>query len=176
MVATWSAAAAAGAFVVLTAGILIAIRFMLTRLARLQASAEAVQRDMHRLSAELSGVLQPAEETIRTVHRQLQSLDGLFTAARQVGGTLEQTTAAMERVTAVLSLSAARHAERISEERQANEAMQWAELGMTAWQLWQNSRKQAASRKTDNSSFHSESRGCDEGHSKNEGSDNDVNT
>lgn len=144
MVAAWSAAVAAGAFVVLVIAVIIAIRSALIRLGRMQNLAEAIQQDLHKLSLEMSGILQPAEETVRTVNHQLQSVSWLFKAARQVGDTLEQTTSAIENAAAVLSQAARRHAERASEERQVDEAMQWAELGMTAWQLWQSRRGSAA--------------------------------
>ncbi|MOA11103.1 hypothetical protein D3C78_1310240 [compost metagenome] len=140
----WSAAITAGAFVILTAGILYALRSALGKLAQLQASAAAAQDDLHKLTTELSGLVKPAEDTIRAAHRQLQSAESLFTAAGQIGGAIAHTTSAIEQVTSVLSDAAEKHAKRASTKRQAGEAMEWAELGMTAWQLWQSSRREAA--------------------------------
>jgi uncharacterized protein YoxC len=144
MVMTWSAAIAAGAFVVLVAGILLVLRSALNRLGQVQAAADKVQQDLHKLSLELSGLVQPAEETIKAAHRQLESASKLFEAAGQVGGAIAHTTSAVERVTSVLSESAEQHAKRYETKRQVGDALEWAELGMAAWQLWQTSRKAAA--------------------------------
>ena len=143
-IVTWSAAIAAGAFVVLVAGILLALRSALSRLGQLQAAAESMRQDLNKLSLELSGLVQPAEETIRVMHRQLQSASKLFEAAGQVGGAIAHTTSAAQRITSVLSESAEQHAKRYETKRQVGEALEWAELGMTAWQLWQTNRKAAA--------------------------------
>ncbi|MEK3883589.1 DUF948 domain-containing protein [Paenibacillus sp. PL2-23] len=138
--AEWSAAAAAVAFVVLTAGLLLGLRAMLKRLDQAQSSVQAVQADLQRLTSEISAVLRPLEESVRSVHRGMEAADGLVQAVRQVGSTVERTTAAVERVTASLSASAVKHAERLAGGKQLEEAAQWAELGLTAWQLWQTGR------------------------------------
>lgn len=138
--AEWSAAVAAGAFVVLAAGLLIGLRVLLKRLEQAQVSVQAVQADLHKLTAEISAVMQPLEDSVRSVHRGLEAAEGLVQAVRQVGGTVERTTSAVERVTTALSSSAVKHAERISRGKQLDEAAQWAELGLTAWQLWQSRR------------------------------------
>ncbi|MBD2867524.1 DUF948 domain-containing protein [Paenibacillus arenilitoris] len=178
-VIAWSAAVAAGAFVLLAIGMLIALRSALGRLARAQASAEAMQRDVHKLAQELSGLAAPAEATIREAHKHLQSAGRLFEAAGQVGAAIAHTTSAVERVSSVLSESAERHANRAATKRQVEEALEWAELGMAAWQLWQTSRKAAAPAGTVHDpkpERKPESSGRDEGHAKNEGSDDNVNT
>lgn len=138
--AEWSAALAAAAFIVLTAGLLIGLRVFILRLERAQASIEAVQADIHRLSTEVTSVLQPLEETIRGVQRGLDAAEGLVQAVRHVSGTVERTTSAVERATTALSASAVKHAERFARSKQLDDAAQWAELGLTAWQLWQSRR------------------------------------
>ncbi|KRE49672.1 DUF948 domain-containing protein [Paenibacillus sp. Soil522] len=145
IVLTWSAAIAAGAFVVLVVGILLSLRSALIRLGQVQTAAESMRQDLNKLSLELGGLVQPAEETIRVMHRQLQAASKLFEAAGQVGGAIANTTSAAQRITSVLSESAEKHAKRYDTKRQVGEALEWAELGMTAWQLWQTSRKAAAS-------------------------------
>ncbi|OBZ12992.1 DUF948 domain-containing protein [Bacillus sp. FJAT-26390] len=149
MIMTWSAAIAAGAFVVLAAGILLALRAALNKLGQVQAAADKVQQDLQKLSLELSGLIQPAEETIRAAHKQLESASKLFEAAGQVGGAIAHTTSAAERISSVLSESAEHHAKRYETKRQVGEALEWAELGMAAWQLWQTSRKAAAPAEND---------------------------
>lgn len=137
MMAEWSAAIAAGAFVVFVAGALIGIRVLLVRLARAQASVEAIQADMHKLSAHISDVLKPLEDTVQTARRGLQSTESLFQAAGGIGSAVETTTAAVERVASVWSAAAIKHSEEIARKRQVGEAAEWAELGLTAWYLWQ---------------------------------------
>ncbi|MGO4374385.1 DUF948 domain-containing protein [Paenibacillus sp. 2TAB19] len=178
MIVTWSAAVAAGAFVILVAGLLVGMRILLGRLAQVQQSAEAMQREVARLGEELRGLVPPAEETIRTANRQLTNVNRLFEAAGEVGGAIKHTTSAVQSVTAVLADSAARHAERAATKRQVGEAFEWAELGIAAWQLWQSKRSTAASASADEAGHHahvtaafSESTGRDEGHAKNERSE-----
>lgn len=136
--AEWSAAVAAAAFVALVAGLLIGLRIMLRRLGQAQASIVAMQADMHRLSTEIGAVLQPVEQTARGVQQSLEAAGGLVQAVRQVSGTVERTSSAVERVATTLSASAVKHAERIAAGRQLDEAAQWAQLGLTAWHLWQS--------------------------------------
>lgn len=144
MTLEWIAAFAATAFVVWVAGTLIAIRALLAKITRLQASAAAVQEDVHRLSGELSQILLPTEQTVRSVQQSVESTEKLFKAAGQIGNTIEATTSAVERVAVTLSSSAAGHADRIAKRRELDSAVQWAELGLTAWQLWQSGRKSAS--------------------------------
>ncbi|CAM4240739.1 uncharacterized protein YoxC [Paenibacillus endophyticus] len=141
MVIAWSAAIAAGAFVILVAGILLALRSALRRLDHVQTEAAAMRLDVHKLSTELCRLVEPAEETIRSANRQLQAASKLFESAGQVGGAIANTTSAAEHITSLLSESAERHAKRYQTKRQVGDALEWAELGMTAWQLWQTSRK-----------------------------------
>lgn len=136
----WSAVVAAAAFIMLAAGILIGLRVFILRLKRAQASIEAVQADIHKLSTDVASVLQPLEETIRSVQKGLDAAEGLVQAVRHVSGTVERTTSAVERATTALSASAVKHAERLARSKQLDEAAQWAELGLTAWQLWQSRR------------------------------------
>lgn len=143
MVMMWSTAVVAGAFVILVGGILIALRSALSRVKQVQAEAEVMRQDLSKLSAEIGGLVQPTEEAIRAVHRQLQAMSKLFEAAGQVGGAIAHTTSTVERVTSILSESAEQHAKRHETKRQVGEALEWAELGMAAWQLWQTSRKAA---------------------------------
>jgi len=140
VMAEWSAVAAAAVFVVLVVGLLIGLRVFLRRLEQTQASIDAVKADIHKLTDETSAVLKPLEDTIRGIQRGVDAAEGLVQAVRHVGGTVVRTTSAVERVTTALSSSAVQHAERIARSKQLDEAAQWAELGLTAWQLWQSRR------------------------------------
>ena len=177
MMVAWSAAIAAGAFVILVIGILIAIRSMLNKMECLRTSAEAAQHDLHKLSAQLGELLEPAEATVRTLHRQLQSTEILFEAAHQAGAAIGHAAAAARQWTAMLSQSAARQTKRMSEKRHADYIQQWTELGISVVKLWQSGRQaESDEQEADHSDVFSESMTRSEGYPKNERSDDHVNT
>jgi uncharacterized protein YoxC len=192
MVAGWSAAVAAGTFVVLALGILIALRAALAKLEKITQATVSMQRELNRQASELAGLvqeelsvrsselgslMQQSEETMRAVQHQLKSATALFEAAGQVGGAIRHTTSAAEHAAAILSSAASRHASRAETSRRAGEALDWAELGMTAWQMWQANRKASAKASSDDpaaarSATEADCR--DEGHANSEGSDSYV--
>jgi len=141
MIAQWSAAIAAAAFIVMTAGMLAAVRIALIRLSQLQQAAEAMRQDIARLTSKAERLIEPAERTLRTANSGLESAQRLFQAARHIGGAIAHTTSAIETAASLLSKTARHHAERDDTKKKAQEAMEWAELGMAAWQLWQSNRK-----------------------------------
>ena len=140
MTMEWSAALAAIAFSVLVAGVLIALRALLAKLARIQATADRLQEDVHRISGEVSSLLEPAKQSMRLVQKRLDATEGLFSAVKQAGGAIEHTVSSVERAASVLSQSAVQHAERIAQKKQGEAIVQWTELGLTAWQLWNSSK------------------------------------
>ncbi|MUT66895.1 hypothetical protein [Paenibacillus sp. NEAU-GSW1] len=137
----WSAAITTAVFVGLAIGLLLGMRSALKRLSALQAAAELALADAQAASLKLGALAEPAEQTLRTAQHQLQSAGKLFAAAGQIGDAVEHTTSAVSKVSSVLANSAVQHAERASKQRQIGEALEWAELGMAAWQLWQTNRK-----------------------------------
>ncbi|MFF2481536.1 DUF948 domain-containing protein [Paenibacillus sp. NPDC058071] len=140
-VVEWSAASAAVAFTVLTIGLLLFARAAMIKLAKVQSAADELSRRLQGSAERLERIAEPAEETIRTVNRQLHSVNRLFEAASHIGGTIEHASRAANEAAAVLAKSVSRHAERDSGQRRVEEALDWAELGMAAWQLWQTNRK-----------------------------------
>ncbi|WP_240941099.1 DUF948 domain-containing protein [Paenibacillus sp. HB172176] len=142
----WSATLAAVAFAVLVAGVLIALRALLAKLARIQATADRLQNDLHHISGEVSSLLQPAEQSIRIVQKRLDATEGLFSAVRQAGDSIEHTVSAVEKAASMLSTSAVKHAENIARKKQGEAIVQWTELGLTAWQLWNSSRSAKAAK------------------------------
>jgi len=142
MIAEWSAAVAAAAFVILTAGVLIAARIMLIRLSRMEAAALQLQQELKQLTLQAGRVMVPAEQAIQTVNRQLNSVSGIFDAAAQIGGAVSHTTSAVEQLTSVMASAAEQHAKRPETMKKAGDILEWAELGMAAWTLWQSGRRQ----------------------------------
>lgn len=163
MIVTWSVAAASAAFIALAAGSLIFLRAMLHRISRMQAAAETMERELQALAADVRGAVVPAGQTFAAVKQQVERTAKLFEAVERFGDSANQVAGAVHRVSSVLADSAARHAERAAGQyREAiGNAMDWAELGLTAWQLLQSQRESAGMR-----SRVSQRRG--EGHDKNE--------
>ncbi|GLX69308.1 DUF948 domain-containing protein [Paenibacillus glycanilyticus] len=137
----WSALIAAVTFVILAAGLLIGVRALLAKLTKLQSSAEALQEDVRQASGKMGVLADTTEQTVQTVHHQLQQANRLFEAVGQIGDTIGHTTTAIHRVSSVISQSAAKHADSGSAERQASSMLEWMELGMAFWQQWQTNRK-----------------------------------
>ncbi|MHA7962615.1 hypothetical protein ACX93W_00620 [Paenibacillus sp. CAU 1782] len=148
----WIAAVATAIFAVLTIGILMAMRALVIRLQALQQSALEAKAEITRLSEETRAVLIPAEEAMRNLQEGLEAAKGWFRAIEDAGSMVAKTTSAAEKAANVLSQSAIRHAERLSQSREAEQAVQWAELGLTAWQLWRSGRNPSGSAESDHSS------------------------
>lgn len=148
----WIAAVATAIFAVLTIGILMALCALVTRLHALQQSVLEAQAEITRLSEETRAVLIPAEEAVRNLQEGLGAAKGWFRAMEDAGSMVAKTTTAAEKAAHVLSQSAVRHAERLSQSREAEQAVQWAELGLTAWQLWRSGRNHTESAQSGHSS------------------------
>ncbi|WP_143088414.1 DUF948 domain-containing protein [Paenibacillus algorifonticola] len=135
------AIAATLAFIGLVVGLLLGLRKGLIQLESLQTSADELRGQLQHTAAETVALMEPAKQSLLLVHQQLQNVQSLFTAAGQIGETIEQTTETVSRVSSMLSESAAQHMAKAETRNKAKEAMEWAELGMLAWQLWQTKRK-----------------------------------
>ncbi|MFD0586622.1 hypothetical protein ACFQZE_01305 [Paenibacillus sp. GCM10027627] len=136
--AEWSAVVASVAFVVFVAGLLISARAVLVKLERAQAAAEAVQEDIRKLCEEIGAVMLPLEESAKTAQRAMKSAEGLILAAGEIGDAATIAASAARQITETWSEAAMKHSERIAAKRGVSEAAEWAEIGLTAWQLWQS--------------------------------------
>ncbi|MWC28879.1 DUF948 domain-containing protein [Paenibacillus sp. MMS18-CY102] len=146
--AAWCAVAATVVFIVLAIGLLIGLRAVVYRLALMQQSTEKLERDMRTLMLKLQGTTDRMDDTLGLVSAQLRAMSGLFQAASLMGESVENASAAMNAMTAALSNKARQQAERIENKRLKglDEALDWAEVGMTAWQLWQSVRDKVANK------------------------------
>lgn len=160
MAQVWLLAVIAASAVMLAAGILIWLRAADRKLARLLEAAQSVERSAQTAAVQLGELLQPAAAAVRTVGRGLDNAEKIFDAAGRLGEAAEETSAAICRMSAALNATAARHVERAGGKyrSQIADAMDWAEVGLAAWQFWQTKRRD------------SRSSACprhDEGHDKN---------
>ncbi|GFN30200.1 DUF948 domain-containing protein [Paenibacillus xylaniclasticus] len=152
-------------FAALTAGLLIGLRTIVSRVVLIQLSSERLEQDVRALLIKLQKTSERADETLELISAQLRAVSGLFQAASLLGESVENASAAVNSMTAALSNKARQQAERIENKklRGLDEALDWAEVGMTAWQLWQSVRDKIAKK--------SACSGEDDGYDKRGGSD-----
>jgi uncharacterized protein YoxC len=157
--------AATVVFIILTIGLLIGLRIIVIRLRQMQQAAERLEQDMHALMRRLQGTTERAEITLDLVSSQLKAVSGVFQAASMLGESVENASAAVNAMTAAMANKARQQAERIESKRikGLDEALDWAEVGMTAWQLWQSVRDKVVKKPACS--------GEDDGHDNNGGSD-----
>ncbi|MBD3919594.1 DUF948 domain-containing protein [Paenibacillus sp. PR3] len=157
--------AATVVFVILTIGLLIGLRVLIIRLRQMQQAGERLEQEMHLLMRKLQGTTERAEIALDLVSTQLKAVNGLFQAASVLGESVENASAAVNAMTAAMANKARQQAERIENKRMKglDEALDWAEVGMTAWQLWQSVRDKVVKKPACS--------GEDDGHANNGGSD-----
>ncbi|XEC93257.1 DUF948 domain-containing protein [Paenibacillus tarimensis] len=150
------------AFVGLVIAVILSLRSAVRRLDHVQAVTSELQRESTQLIGELRTVLGSADMTVQSVRQQLSHTEKLFKSAGELGAALEQTANTVQRVSAALSESAVHQVEQAGRKyrRQIGEALEWVEMGYTAWQ-WVQSKRQSAANNV-------ESTGRDEGHDKDE--------
>ncbi len=142
----WSAAAASLAFVVLTVFAIVTLRSASQKVARLEERSLRVEQEAVALLVELRKLSERAAETTVKLNRQLSRTDRLFEAAEQLEDAVRQTADAAQRVSGTIHRTAVQHVERTAaaHKERIGEALDWAELGWTAWQWWQSKRAAAA--------------------------------
>lgn len=144
--AAWSAAAASLAFVVLTVFAIVAMRSASRKVERLEERSMRIEQEAVALLVDLRKLSERAAETTVKLNKQLSRTDRLFEAAEQLEDAVRQTADAAQRVSGTIHRTAVQHVERtaIAHKERIGEALDWAELGWTAWQWWQAKRAAAA--------------------------------
>jgi len=142
----WSAAAASLAFVVLTVFAIMSLRSASRKLGRLEERSVRVEQEAIALLQELRQLSKQASESTASLNRQLHRTERLFDGTEQLEDAIRQTADAALRVSATIHRTAVRHVERTASvhKERIGEALDWAELGWTAWQWWQAKRAEAA--------------------------------
>jgi uncharacterized protein YoxC len=136
----------AAAFVVLVSAILLMLQQVGKKISRLAAAAESVQEEVLALIGELRNLSRSTADTVAGMQRQLKRADRLLGAADELGDTASNAAAAARRITEAVEQTAMRFVAQ-AEERykpQINEALDWTELGLTAWRWWQSKRHPAS--------------------------------
>jgi len=130
----------AGSAVVFVIALIVAIIKILVKIEQMTKTATEIKQDIQRLSLESSVLIQSTDETMRMIKESVHAAQGLVHATKQVGQTIDHTTAMVEKVTNALSEKAITYVEKEKTNRHLDEALQWTELALSAWQLW-NDRK-----------------------------------
>ncbi|MBW7476153.1 hypothetical protein K0T92_15525 [Paenibacillus oenotherae] len=147
MVHVWLEAALVAGFILLVAGILIWLRAADRKLALLLEAAQSMERSVGTTAAQVCEFVQPATESARIVQRQLDQTARIFDAARRVGDAAADASDTLCRMTELLNETASRHVEQAGGKyrHRIADAMDWAEVGLAAWQFWQSKRRDSHS-------------------------------
>ncbi|WP_219838029.1 DUF948 domain-containing protein [Paenibacillus sp. R14(2021)] len=141
--AIWFEGAAAAAFVVLVIGILGWLRAMDRRMGKLMQLAESLERRAETAAAQVSDLLDPATETVRTVQKQLESFAKWTEATQRIGESANQLSFAVNRVAGELTDTVDRYSKTSGDKVKhgITDALGWAEVGYAVWQFWKDKRK-----------------------------------
>lgn len=131
----------AAACIVFVITVLIAMRLFMLRLHILTEKTIELQRDLNQLAQDCSKLLQTTDDTVKEIGEAVSTVNYVVGAAKGMGQSLEQTAGVMKKISGLLSQRAAQYAEQERDKRQLEDMMQWAELAMSAWQLWQTGRQ-----------------------------------
>jgi len=144
MLILWLTAASVAAFVMLVLGVLLWLRSVDRKLVQLVSAAEAMERHAGATAAQTCELMEAASETVKSVQRQLDGASGMLKSLRRIGETADQTTKTISALSGALSETTERYVAKSGGkyQRHLNEALDWAEVGYTAWQFWQTKRKE----------------------------------
>ncbi|MFD0713916.1 hypothetical protein [Paenibacillus sp. GCM10027626] len=142
--ALWLEAGFLVAFIVLVAGVLLWLRAANNKLARLTAAAAVLEQRIQDAGDQLTAITVPAAEAVQTVRKQLDYAMPVFDAAKRCGRSADELAAAVSKISAAISNSAARYVEQGGGKygSQITEALEIAEAGFAAWHFWQTKRKE----------------------------------
>ncbi|GGD54220.1 DUF948 domain-containing protein [Paenibacillus nasutitermitis] len=144
MLTLWLTAASVAAFVMLVLGVLLWLRSVDRKLVQLIKAAEAMERHAGAAAAQTCELMEAASKTLKTVQRQLDDASGMLKSVQRIGETVDHTTRAISALSGVLSETTERYVAKSGGkyQRHLSEALDWAEVGYTAWQFWQTKRKE----------------------------------
>ncbi|MFD2117319.1 DUF948 domain-containing protein [Paenibacillus yanchengensis] len=129
-------------FIVLTIGLLTILHIALKHWIKIQQTVAGLGMQVQATQAEIELILQPTKEAVDRINEQLKSSKKIFTAAEQTTDAVQQMTKAANYLSELLSTTTSRYVELTSHKKQKHidESLQWAEIAVLAWQLWQNNR------------------------------------
>ncbi|QHT62124.1 DUF948 domain-containing protein [Paenibacillus lycopersici] len=141
----WFEGAAAAAFVILVAGVLLWLRSVDKRMGKLMQLAESLERRAEVAVAQVSDLLDPVTETVRTVQHSMDGVKKLTEATKRIGESANQLSFTVNRISNELNDTVDRYARTSGEKVKhgITDALGWAEVGYAVWHFWQNKRKES---------------------------------
>jgi uncharacterized protein YoxC len=122
---------------------LIALRLLVMRMQTLTEKTIAMQRDLQELSNACGKLMQTTDDTVKEIGEAAATVNHVVGAAKDMGQSISETAAVMKQVSSILSQRAAQYVEQDRGTKQLDDMMQWTELAMSAWQLWQTGRQKS---------------------------------
>lgn len=140
----WFEGAAAVAFVALVVGVLLWLRSVDRRMGKLMQLAESLERRAEVAVAQVSDLLDPVTETVRTVQKSMDGITKLTEATKRIGESANQFSFTVNRISSELSDTVDRVASKSGDKAKRNiaDAMGWAEVGYAVWHFWKDKRKE----------------------------------
>ncbi|BBH19099.1 hypothetical protein Back11_04440 [Paenibacillus baekrokdamisoli] len=147
MATIWMQAVFVAAFVTLVVGVLLWLRSADRKLAQLVQSAQTMELHARAAAIQVGDLVQSTEATMQTVQSQLEGVTKLMEATKRIGSAAEQASSTVSRLANAWSETAEQHISKAGGKykHQIANALDWAEIGCTAWQFWQTKRKENAS-------------------------------
>ena len=140
----WMLVVCTAAFVMLIIAILLWLRAADRKLERLVHTAERAELQAQTAAAQVSDFVQTAAAMMQTVQGQLEGVSKLMDATKRMGQSAEQVSGTVSRLSDALAQTADRHIAKAGGKykHQIADALDWAEVGYTAWHYWQTKRKE----------------------------------
>jgi uncharacterized protein YoxC len=141
----WFEGAAAVAFIVLVVGVLLWLRSVDKRMGKLMQLAESLERRAEVAVAQVSDLLDPVTETMKTVQKSVDGISKLTEATKRIGESANQFSFTVNRISSELNDTVDRYARTSGEKVKhgISDALGWAEVGYAVWHFWQDKRKES---------------------------------
>ncbi|QHW34107.1 DUF948 domain-containing protein [Paenibacillus rhizovicinus] len=143
----WFEGAAAVAFVALVVGVLMWLRSVDKRMGKLMLLAESLERRAEVAVAQVSDLLDPVTETVKTVQKSVEGVAKFSEATKRIGESANQLSFTVNRISSELNDTVDRYARTSGEKVKhgISDALGWAEVGYAVYHFWQNKRKDSQS-------------------------------
>ncbi|MBO7746076.1 DUF948 domain-containing protein [Paenibacillus sp. MWE-103] len=140
----WFEGAAAVAFVALVVGILLWLRSLDKRIGKMMQLAESLERRTEVAVAQVSDLLDPVTDTVRTVQKSVDGITKLTEATKRIGESANQLSFTVNRISSELNDAVDRYASKSGDKakRGIADAMNWAEVGYAVYHFWKDKRKE----------------------------------
>lgn len=124
------------AIVITVIAVLICLRIMMAKLNQLLLKTMELEQELFTVTKNSQSLIQQAEKTVSEIGDTFSSINTIAIAAKSMGESVEQTASVMKSVSHIVSERATQYMQSHKQTDPTGNIMQWAELTMSAWQLW----------------------------------------